>query len=561
MDFLDPVLAGFGVVFTPINLLYVLAGVVIGMVIGVLPGLGPVATIALLLPITYEIPAESAIIMLAGIYYGAMYGGTITSVLLRLPGEAATVITTIDGYQMARQGRAGSALGIAAIGSFIGGTVSIIGLTLVAPMLARFSLGFGPPENAVLAAMGILLVASLGTVSTAKSLVAAGLGLLLAAAGPDPLFASPRFTFGSINLADGVDFVALAMGLFGLGEILYLLEHRARNKLPRPQVSNAWPSREDWRQSRGAVGRGSVVGFFTGLLPGGGGVLSSMAAYALEKRRSKTPERFGRGAIEGVAAPETANNAAATSSFIPLLTLGIPTNPVMALIFGALLLQGIPPGPRLINENPEVFWGVIDSMYVGNIFLLILSVPLVGVFVRLVSVRDSILAPIVVTVTMLGVYTVNNSTFDMLLVIFFGVVGYLMKKTGFEPGPLVLAFVLGSVLETAFRQSMRIFDGDPTGFVTRPISGTLFVLTVLALLVPVAVRLVARRRQATTPGSATTPSTNTGPAPSPTPEPQHDQDREPERVVPTQREGVTAADRDADDAPPPPAAPRPPDQS
>ncbi|MGI5152696.1 tripartite tricarboxylate transporter permease [Plantactinospora sp. CA-294935] len=550
MDFLDPVLAGFGVVFTPVNLLYVLAGVVIGMVIGVLPGLGPVATIALLLPITYEIPAESAIIMLAGIYYGAMYGGTITSVLLRLPGEAATVITTIDGYQMARQGRAGSALGIAAIGSFIGGTVSIVGLTLVAPVLAKFSLGFGPPENAVLAAMGILLVASLGTVSTAKSLVAAGLGLLLAAAGPDPLFASPRFTFGNINLADGVDFVALAMGLFGLGEILYLLEHRARNRLPKPRVSNAWPSREDWRQSRGAVGRGSVVGFFIGLLPGGGGVLSSMAAYALEKRRSRTPERFGRGAIEGVAAPETANNAAATSSFIPLLTLGIPTNPVMALIFGALLLQGIPPGPRLIDENPEVFWGVVDSMYIGNIFLLILSVPLVGVFVRLVSVRDSILAPVVVTVTMLGVYTVNNSTFDMLLVIVFGVVGYLMKKTGFEPGPLVLAFVLGSLLETAFRQSMRIFDGNPSGFLTRPISGTLFVVTVLALLVPVGVRILRRRRETAAP--ATTPSAGTASSPATAPAP--------ETPVPAQREGVAAADRDADDEQRPPAAPGPPDR-
>ena len=299
MDFLDPVLSGFEVAFTPVNLLYVLAGVVIGMVIGVLPGLGPVATIALLLPITYEIPAESAIILLAGIYYGAMYGGTVTSVLLRLPGEAATVITTIDGYQMARQGRAGSALGIAAIGSFIGGTVSIVGLTLVAPLLASLSLGFGPPENAVLAAMGILLVASLGTVSTAKSLAAAAVGLLLAAVGPDPLFASPRFTFGNINLADGVDFVALAMGLFGLGEILYHLEHRVRNRLPKPKVSNVWPSRSEWRQSRGAVGRGSVVGFFTGLLPGGGGVLASMAAYALEKRRSKDSGSLRQGRHRG----------------------------------------------------------------------------------------------------------------------------------------------------------------------------------------------------------------------------------------------------------------------
>jgi len=494
MGFLDPVLSGFAVAFTPANLLYVLAGVVIGMIIGVLPGLGPVATIALLLPVTYEIPAESAVILLAGIYYGAMYGGTITSVLLQLPGEAASVVTTIDGYQMARQGRAGSALGIAAIGSFVGGTVSIVGLTLVAPVVARFALGFGPPEYAVLAATGILLVATLGTGSAAKSLIAAALGLLLATAGPDPLFASPRFTFGADELADGVDFVALAMGLFGLGEILYNLEHRARAKLATRRLTNVWPSRQDWRESRGAVARGSVIGFLIGLLPGGGGVLSSMVSYAAEKRRAKRPERFGRGAIEGVAGPETANNAAATSTFIPLLTLGIPTNPVMALIFGALLLQGIPPGPRLIDENPEVFWGVVDSMYLGNVFLLILSVPLVGLFVRLVTVRDSILAPLVVMVTMLGVYTVNNSVFDMWVVVFFGVVGYLMKKTGFEPGPLVLAFVLGRILETSFRQSLRIFDGDATGFLSRPISGVLLAAVVLALVVPRLLKRIRTRR-------------------------------------------------------------------
>jgi putative tricarboxylic transport membrane protein len=495
VDFFDPMLSGFEVALHPTNLLYVLAGVVIGMIIGVLPGLGPVATIALLLPITYEISAESAIILLAGIYYGAMYGGTITSVLLQLPGEAATVITTIDGYQMARQGRAGAALGISAIGSFIGGTISILGLTLLAPVLAQFALDFGPPEYAVLALAGVLLVATLGTVSAAKSLIAASIGLLLATMGPDPVLASPRFTFGVDGLADGVDFVALAMGLFGLGEILYNLEHRARAKLGRAKVSNVWPSKEDWRQSRGAVGRGSVLGFVIGLLPGGGGVLSSMAAYAVEKRRAKQPERFGRGAIEGVAAPESANNAAATSSFIPLLTLGIPTNPVMALIFGALLLQGIPPGPRLIDENPEVFWGVVDSMYIGNIFLLILSIPLVGLFVKLVMVRDSILAPIVVMVTMLGVYTVNNAVFDMFIVIFFGIVGYLMKKTGFEPGPLVLAFVLGSILETTFRQSLRIFDGNPAGFFGRPISATLIGLTLLILLVPFALARMRTHRQ------------------------------------------------------------------
>jgi len=493
MDILQPILSGFEVVFTPSNLLYVLIGVLIGMVIGVLPGLGPVATIALLLPITYELPPESAIILLAGIYYGAMYGGTITSVLLQLPGEASTVITTLDGYQMARQGRAGSALGIAAIGSFIGGTIAIVGLSFLAPFLADFALRFGPPEYTALAVLGLLLVSYLGTGSTAKSIAAAAIGLLLATVGRDPLLASARFTFGSINLSDGLDFVAIAMGLFGLGEIFYDLEQRARASFATSRVANAWPSMRDWVQSRGAIARGAVLGFFIGILPGGGGVLSSMAAYALEKRRSREPERFGKGAIEGVAGPETANNAAATSSFIPLLTLGLPTNPVMALMFGALLLQGIQPGPRLIGENPEIFWGVVDSMYIGNIFLLILSIPLVGIFVRLVHVRATVLAPITVMVTMLGVYTINNSTFDMWLVIFFGVVGYLMKKTGFEPGPLVLAFVLGRILETSFRQSLRIFEGDITGFLTRPISGTLVAIMILMVILLPAFQFVRRR--------------------------------------------------------------------
>ena len=473
------------------------------MIIGVLPGLGPTATIALLLPITYEIAPESAIILLAGIYYGAMYGGTVTSVLLQLPGEAASVVTTFDGYQMARQGRAGPALGIAAIGSFIGGTVSIIGLSLLAPFLAGFALRFGPPEYTALALFGILLVSYLGTGSTVKSIMAAALGLLIATVGRDPVLGTSRFTFGSVNLSDGVDFVAIAMGLFGLGEIFYDLEQRTRASFATSRIGRAWVSLGDWKESRGAVARGSLLGFFIGILPGGGGTLSSMASYAFEKRIAREPARFGKGAIQGVAGPESANNAAATSSFIPLLTLGIPTNSVMALIFGALLLQGIPPGPTLIVQNPEVFWGVVDSMYIGNIFLLILSVPLVGVFVRLLRVRSTILAPITVMVTMLGVYTINNSPFDMWIVIFFGVVGYLMNKFGFEPGPLVLAFVLGRILETSFRQSLRIFEGDITGFVTRPISGTILALMLVVVFLPVfgLVRGRLRRRTRDTPDS------------------------------------------------------------
>jgi putative tricarboxylic transport membrane protein len=495
MDFLGPALEGFGVVFQPSNLLYCLLGVVIGMLIGVLPGLGPVATIAILLPITYNIEPASAIILLAGIFYGAQYGGTITSVLLQLPGESSSVVTTFDGYQMARQGRAGPALGIAAIGSFIGGTVSVIGLTVLAPIVANIALEFGPPEYTALALLGILLVATLGTGSPIKCVAAAVIGLLLATVGRDTVFGTERFTFGSDNLADGLEFVPIAMGLFGVGEILYDLEDRVKVSFASSGVGRAWISMQDWAQARMAVLRGSVLGFLVGVLPGGGAALSSLLSYAVEKRVSKTPGKFGKGAIEGVAGPETANNAAATSSFIPLLTLGIPANATMALMYGALLLQGITPGPLLIDEHPDVFWGVVDSMYVGNIFLLIMSVPLVGVFIRILRVRGTILAPITVLITMLGVYTVQTSVFDMFIVIFFGVVGYLMKKFGFDPGPLVLAFVLGTLLEDNFRRSLRVFNGDITGFFTRPISGALIIaILFVAVLLPTINALRKRSR-------------------------------------------------------------------
>jgi putative tricarboxylic transport membrane protein len=495
MDFSN-IINGFGVVLEPMNLLYCLIGVLIGMLIGVLPGLGPVATISILLPITYSIEPVAAIIMLAGIFYGAQYGGTITSVLLKLPGEASSVVTVFDGHALARRGKAGTALGIAAIGSFIGGTISIIGLTLVAPLVASVALSFGPPEYAMLALLGILLVSTIGNGGGLKSVIAAGVGLLLATVGRDTFTGGERFTFDSLALADGIDFVPIAMGLFGLGEILYNLDSR-RGKLDTPAtIANIWPSRSELKQSSGAFGRGSVIGFFLGILPGGGATLASLVAYAAEKRVSKTPERFGRGALQGVAGPETANNAAATSSFIPLLTLGIPANATMAIIFGALLLQGIVPGPTLIVDHPDLFWGVVNSMYVGNILLLILSIPLVGMFVKILRIRASILAPITVLITLLGVYTVRNSIFDMVLVIVFGLLGYLMKKFGFEPGPLVLAFVLGSLMETAVRQSLRIFGGDVMGFVTRPISGTIIgVIILLTVAIPIAKVMLRKRAE------------------------------------------------------------------
>ncbi|GGU15875.1 tripartite tricarboxylate transporter permease [Nocardioides albus] len=490
-------LDGFSLVTEPQNLLYCLIGVLIGMLIGVLPGLGPAATIAILLPITYSIDPVSAIIMLAGIYYGAQYGGTITSVLLRLPGEASSVVTVFDGFALAKQGKAGTALGIAAIGSFVGATVSILGLTLVAPLIAGWALNFGDPEYAALALLGVLLVATIGNGNKLKAMIAAALGLLLATVGRDSFSGAERFTFGSLQLTEGIDFVVVAMGLFGVGEILYNLEERHGKPHVPAAIANIWPSRKDLKQSSGAIGRGSLIGFVLGVLPGGGAVMSSLAAYATEKRISKHPERFGRGAIEGVAAPETANNAAATSSFIPLLTLGIPANASMAMLFGALLILGISPGPQLVEERPDLFWGVINSMYIGNLILLILSIPLVGIFVRILRVRPAILAPITALITILGVYTINNSTFDIFVMIVFGLIGYLMKKVGFEPGPMVLAFVLGSIVEDGFRRSMLIFDGDPTGFFTRPISGTILAAFVLVALWPAAKAILARRKTAT----------------------------------------------------------------
>lgn len=480
---MDGLMHGLEVAFQPTNLLYVFIGVLIGTVIGVLPGLGPTATIALLLPLTYEIEPATAVIMLAGIYYGSMYGGTITSVLLKLPGEAASVVTTFDGYQMARQGRAGPALGIAAIGSFIGGTVSVVGLTLLAPFLADVAVKFGPPEFFALTVLAILMVTYLGTRSPLKSLCMAALGLLLATVGQDPIEGQQRYTFDRLELWDGLDFVAVAMGLFGVAEILSQLEQTDRVQLITKKVKNILPTRKDLKDSSGPIARGSVLGFFIGVLPGGGGVISSLASYALEKKRAKDPTRFGKGAIEGVAGPETANNASSTSSFIPLLTLGIPANVVLALIFGALLVQGITPGPQLIDEHPDIFWGVIVSMYIGNVMLLALNMPLVGIFVQMLRVREGILASFALLVTMAGVYSINNDIFDMWIVLGFGVIGWLMKKTGFEPGPLVLAFVLGPILEASFRRSMLLSDGSFSIFFTRPYSGTVFGLMFVVLVV------------------------------------------------------------------------------
>ncbi len=483
MEIFSGLLSGFDVALTGTNILFAFLGALIGTAIGVLPGLGPAATIALLLPLTYVISSPvTAIIMMAGIYYGSMYGGSTTSILLNLPGEAASVVTCIDGYQMAKKGRAGAALAIAAIGSFIAGTVSIIGMTFFAPPLAEFALDFGPPEYFALTSLGLLLAVFLSGGSIIKGLIIICVGLLLAMVGLDTISGKIRFTFGSTGLQGGFDFVTLAMGVFGLGEILYNLERKLSTDLVTSKLGKIFPTLKDWANSKWAILRGSLIGFFVGIIPGGGAVIASLTSYAVEKKYSKTPEEFGKGIIEGVAGPESANNAASSSSFIPLLTLGIPGNPSIAMIFAALMIQGITPGPFLITEHPDVFWGVIASMYLGNVMLLVLNLPLVGLWVQMLRVPYGILAPVIVLFTTVGVYSVQNQIFDVYSMLFFALVGYGIRKLKFDPAPLPLAFVLGPMVERSLRQSLLISGGDPTIFVSRPISGTLIGIIVLLIV-------------------------------------------------------------------------------
>jgi len=470
----EGLMTGFSIAFTLNNLLFALIGAFLGTIVGILPGLGPAATISLLLPVSFQIGSPvTSIIMMAGIFYGAMYGGSTTSILVNIPGEAASVVTCIDGHQMALKGRAGPALGISAIGSFIAGTLGVIGLTFVAPPLAEFALKFGPPEYFSLTILGLLMATLLGGTSILKGLIMIVLGLLLGSVGLDPISGAIRFTWGFFMLQEGVDFVTLAMGLFGIGEILYNLEKELKTELVTRKISHLWPTLKDWAESKWAIVRGSFIGFFIGILPGGGAVISSLVSYAVEKKVSKHPEEFGKGAIQGVAGPESANNSAASASFIPLLTLGIPGNAAIAMIFAALLIQGVQPGPFLITERPDVFWGVVASMYIGNVMLLILNLPMVGMWVQLLRVPYAILAPIIVLFCCIGVYSVRNTVFDIWIMGIFGVFGYLLRKFGFEPGPMILAFVLGPILERSLRQALLISAGSPWIFFNRPISGGL----------------------------------------------------------------------------------------
>ena len=492
MDILSSLALGFSVSLEPMNLLYCFIGVLLGTLVGVLPGLGSAATIALLLPLTYRIPATSALIMLAGIWYGSMYGGSTTSILLRVPGESASVMTCIDGFELAKRGRAGAALGIAAFGSFAAGTLGLVGLILLAPPLAEFALDFGPPEYFALTLAGLTLVSFLGSGSPPKALSIAALGLVLGTVGLDPVRSQERFTFNTLSLQGGIEVVPMVMGLFGMSQVFLMIERRftleATAKAP-PAFRELLPNREEWRLATGAIARGTLVGFLVGILPGAGATISSFVAYAVETRRSAHPERFGRGAIEGVAAPEAANNSATSSGFIPLLTLGLPANVVMALMLGAFMLHGITPGPTLLTQKPDMFWGLITSMFIGNLMLLVLNLPLIGLFVKVAHMPARYLVPVIVLACTIGAYGVNNNPFDIFVMLGFGLFGYLADKAGYSTAPLVLAFVLGPMMETSLRQSLILSQGAFGIFVSRPISAALLALALIVALVPLMRRL------------------------------------------------------------------------
>jgi putative tricarboxylic transport membrane protein len=476
-------LGGLGIALQPVNLLYCFVGALVGTLIGVLPGLGPVATVAMLLPATFYLPPVSALIMLAGIYYGAQYGGSTTAILVNLPGENSSVVTCLDGYQMARRGRAGPALTVAALGSLAAGIVATLFIALFAPPLAEVALLFGPAEYFSLMCLGLVAAIVLAQGSLLSALGMIVLGLLLSMVGTDVNSGMPRMALGIPELNDGIGFVPLAMGLFAVAEIIKNLESPESRSILPARIGSLWPTRDDFRRSVPAVARGTVVGSVLGLLPGGGAMLSAFAAYTIEKKLSREPERFGQGAIEGVAAPESANNAGAQTSFIPLLTLGIPANPVIALMAGAMMIHGIQPGPQVMAKNPELFWGLIASMLVGNIMLVVINLPLIHIWVALLKVPYRLFFPAILTFCCIGVYSLNNSVFDVGLLMLFGIVGYGFLKWGSEPAPLLLGFVLGPLMEENLRRAMLLSEGDPATFVTRPISAGLVLLTAVLLVI------------------------------------------------------------------------------
>ncbi|MBA2450917.1 MAG: tripartite tricarboxylate transporter permease [Chloroflexi bacterium] len=492
MDVLQQVGQGFLLALTPQNLLFCFIGVLVGTLIGVLPGIGPVSGVAILLPLTFSLDPTGGMIMLAGIYYGSMYGGSTTSILINTPGESASVMTCLDGYAMARQGRAGPALGMCAIASFVAGTFSVLGLMLLAPPLASFALRFGPAEYFALMVLGLTTLTRLAGKSLTKGLMMGAFGLALGTVGLDPLTGTPRFTFGRIELIDGIGFVPVAMGLFALAEIFANAEESLTREVFKTDLKNLWPTAQDWLAVRWTLVRATIIGFFIGALPGAGATVAAFMAYAVEKKSSKYPERFGTGVIEGVAAPEAANNAATGGALVPLLTLGLPSSATTAVMLGALLIFGLRPGPLLMIEQPDFFWAVVTSMYVGNVMLLVLNLPLVGLWASMLRIPYTILLPLIILFTLIGAYALNNNVSDIWIMIAFGVVGYLMRKFEYPAAPVVLALVLGPLMETNFRRALTISQGDYSVFLTHPISAVLLLAAVLSLTWPLLMQLFGR---------------------------------------------------------------------
>jgi putative tricarboxylic transport membrane protein len=491
MEIFSNLIEGFRITLVPINFIFCFVGVLIGTLIGVLPGIGPTGTVALLLPITFYASPVSAIILLAGIYYGAMYGGSTTSILVNIPGEAASVVTCLDGYQMAQKGRAGAALGIAAFGSFIAGTIGLFGLTVLAAPLATIALKIGPPEYFALMCLGLVVLIFMARGSMVKSLIMAVFGLGLSYIGIDVITGKPRFAFGVPELWDGIGLIPLAMGLFGISEVLLNVGQMMKRVVLETRVRGLLPNRQDWRNSTPAILRGSLAGFLLGVLPGAGAVIASFVSYTIEKRVSKYPEKFGTGVIQGVAGPEAANNAAASGAFIPLFSLGIPSNSVIAILLGALILHGIRPGPSLIQDHPDIFWGTIASMYVGNALLLVLNLPLIGLWVRILRIPYPVLFPLILLFCVIGTFGPSNNLFDVFLLILFGIMGYFFRRLEYDIAPLILAFVLGPMMELNLRQSLIISNGSFAIFFQRPISAACL-LAVIALFIPDLWRFLGR---------------------------------------------------------------------
>jgi putative tricarboxylic transport membrane protein len=495
MELFSNLALGFATAGSLENLFFCFVGVILGTLIGVLPGIGATATIAMLLPITFQLEPVSSLIMLAGIYYGAQYGGSTTAILINMPGESSSAVTAIDGYQMARNGKAGTALAVAALGSFFAGTVSTLLVAIFAPPLTIIALKFGAAEYFSLMLLGLVSAIALAHGSILKALAMVVLGLLLGLVGTDIYTGTPRFTFGIKEYADGLNFVALAVGVFGIAEILKNLEGDQDRTVLGTKLGALWPSRGDLKLMVAPMVRGTVLGSALGILPGGGAILASFASYTVEKRLSKTPEKFGKGAIEGVAGPESANNAGAQTSFIPLLTLGIPANPVMALMVGAMIIQGIVPGPNVATEQPALFWGIIASMWIGNLMLIVLNLPLIGIWVRLLKVPYHVMFPVIMAFCSIGVYSVNSNVYDLYAVAGFGLLGYILIKLRCEPAPLLLGFVLGPMLEENLRRAMILGRGDPTTFLSRPISLTLLLMTAAVLIIVLMPQVRSKRAE------------------------------------------------------------------